>query len=206
MAGTPATPRATSTCQTASLSVKITTARHTTYLPLLQPARPVARFRRCPARHLGLVCLGVLLCKAGADLLVRLEVRLLAILVAVGGAVALDALFQGLVAFAALRTCGGRWLIWGLLRTGSKPAVGSVPVLEPALASDGSAMAVELSGERGLHSCTPGLGVADFDASLGLDGLARNHAVSVLVSRRRMSNRTAQHHITTAAQSRQTNR
>jgi hypothetical protein len=73
-----------------------------TYLPLLEPRIPICHPWRRPARHLGLMCLDIGLRKSRTLLLVRLVMRLLAVLVAVGDAVAFIALSQRLCLFIAL--------------------------------------------------------------------------------------------------------
>lgn len=59
---------------------------------------------RCATRHLGLVMLHILLCQRRALLLVRLEMRLLAVAVAVRNAMALETLLERIGRFVALRT------------------------------------------------------------------------------------------------------
>lgn len=74
-------------------------------LPLLQPtiSRIISRWRLC--RHLWLMCLRVFLCKTSADLFVGLEVRLLAVLVAIRYAMAFETLLERLQNPVALRAC-----------------------------------------------------------------------------------------------------
>lgn len=78
---------------------------HKTHLPLLQPPIPITPSRRRPTRHLGLIRLTILLRKASAHFLVRLEMRFLALFTAVPLAVAFQTLLErrGGCGFAAVR-------------------------------------------------------------------------------------------------------
>jgi hypothetical protein len=78
-----------------SVSHSSHTRTHQTHLPLLQSSIPRAFCTRSrSARHFRLMRFGVLLREAGAHLLVHLEIRFLAVLVAVDHAMTLETLLQ----------------------------------------------------------------------------------------------------------------